>query len=81
VTAIHDQYRSDKEKCAALEKWAEVVTEIVDVKPAPRTLRLACRPGEREQVHTAAKGDPGRGSLSDQLGIVRQGLDMKPGES
>jgi integrase len=37
VTAIYDRYRYDKEKRAALEKWAEVLTEIVDVKPAPTT--------------------------------------------
>jgi integrase len=35
VTAIYDRYRYDKEKRAALEKWAEVLFEIVDVKPAP----------------------------------------------
>src|SRR6187200_2944590 len=37
VTAIYDRYRYDKEKRAALEKWAEVLTSIVDVKPAPTT--------------------------------------------
>ena len=37
VTAIYDRYRYDKEKRAALEKWAEVLMEIVDVKPAPTT--------------------------------------------
>jgi integrase len=37
VTAIYDRYRYDKEKRAALEKWAEVLSEIVDVKPAPTT--------------------------------------------
>ena len=37
VTAIYDRYRYDKEKRAALEKWAEVLTGIVDVKPAPTT--------------------------------------------
>jgi integrase len=35
VTAIYDRYRYDKEKRAALEKWAEVLTGIVEVKPAP----------------------------------------------
>jgi integrase len=35
VTAIYDRYRYDKEKRAALEKWAEVLGGIVDVKPAP----------------------------------------------
>jgi hypothetical protein len=37
VTAIYDRYRYDKEKRAALEKWAEVLSAIVDVKPAPTT--------------------------------------------
>jgi integrase len=37
VTAIYDRYRYDKEKRAALEKWAEVLCGIVDVKPAPTT--------------------------------------------
>ena len=35
VTAIYDRYRYDKEKRAALEKWADVLSGIVDVKPAP----------------------------------------------
>jgi integrase len=35
VTAIYDRYRYDKEKRAALEKWAEVLSRVVDVKPAP----------------------------------------------
>lgn len=35
VTAIYDRYRYDKEKRAALEKWGEVLTGIVDVRPAP----------------------------------------------
>jgi integrase len=35
VTAIYDRYRYDKEKRLALEKWAEVLTGIVEVKPAP----------------------------------------------
>jgi integrase len=37
VTAIYDRYRYDKEKRAALEKWAEVLAGIVEVKPAPTT--------------------------------------------
>jgi hypothetical protein len=37
VTAIYDRYRYDKEKRVALEKWAEVLSGIVDVKPAPTT--------------------------------------------
>ncbi len=37
VTAIYDRYRYDKEKRAALEKWAEVLRGTVDVKPAPTT--------------------------------------------
>ena len=32
VTAIYDRYRYDKEKRAALEKWAEVVSGIVEVR-------------------------------------------------
>ena len=35
VTAIYDRYRYDKERRAALERWAEVLTEIVDIKPTP----------------------------------------------
>ena len=37
VTAIYDRYRYDKEKRAALEKWADVLAGIVEVKPAPTT--------------------------------------------
>jgi len=37
VTATYDRYRYDKEKRAAPERWAEVLTEIVDTKPAPTT--------------------------------------------
>jgi integrase len=37
VTAIYDRYRYDKEKRAALEKWAEVLSGILEVKPAPTT--------------------------------------------
>ena len=37
VTAIYDRYRYDKEKRAALEHLAEVLSEIVEVKPAPIT--------------------------------------------
>jgi hypothetical protein len=37
VTAIYDRHRYDKEKRAALEKWAEVLSGIVEVKPAPTT--------------------------------------------
>jgi hypothetical protein len=37
VTAIYDRYRYDKEKRAALQKWTDVLSEIVDVKPAPTT--------------------------------------------
>jgi hypothetical protein len=35
VTAIYDRYRYDKEKRAALEKWATVFLRIVDVQTAP----------------------------------------------
>jgi len=46
VTAIYDRYRYDKEKRAALEKWAQVLRSIVDMNPvatkAPaRRARLA----------------------------------------
>jgi hypothetical protein len=37
VTAIYDRYRYDKEKRTALEKWASVLKEIVETKPAPTT--------------------------------------------
>jgi integrase len=37
VNAIYDRYRYDMEKRAALEKWAELLTSIVNVKPAPTT--------------------------------------------
>jgi hypothetical protein len=40
VTAIYERYRYDTEKRAALQKWAEVLFGIVDVKPAP-----TCRQG------------------------------------
>jgi integrase len=49
VTAIYDRYRYDKEKRAALEKWAEVLTDIVEVKPAPTTAP-AC-PAARANVY------------------------------
>lgn len=47
VTAVYDRYRYDKEKRAALEKWAEVLSGIVEVKPAPTTA-----PAKRAQGHT-----------------------------
>jgi hypothetical protein len=37
LRAIYDRYRYDKETRAALEKWAEVLSAIVDVTPAPTT--------------------------------------------
>ena len=40
VTAIYDRYRYDKEKRAALEKWAEVLSGIVDRKPVPTDRHL-----------------------------------------
>jgi integrase len=49
VTAIYDRYRYDKEKRAALEKWAEVLTEIVDIKPAPTA--APARPVARANVY------------------------------
>jgi integrase len=62
VTAIYDRYRYDKEKRAALEKWAEVLSGIVEVKPAPttaparRTLRqnvYEFRPRARQRAEAA----------------------------
>lgn len=35
VTAIYDRYRYDKEKRAALDKWAEVLARMVDLQPGP----------------------------------------------
>jgi sugar phosphate isomerase/epimerase len=49
VTAIYDRYRYDKEKRAALEKWAEVLTEIVNIKPAPTA--APARPITRANVY------------------------------
>jgi len=39
VTAIHDRYRYDTEKRAALEKWAAVLFRIVDVNRRRRRRR------------------------------------------
>ena len=68
VTAIYDRYRYDKEKRAALEKWAEVLIEIVGIKPAPTT--APARPITRPNVYEfrpqasrraqASCTDPGR---------------------
>jgi hypothetical protein len=49
VTAVYDRYRYDKEKRAALEKWAAVLTEIVEVRPAPTT--APARPAARANVY------------------------------
>jgi hypothetical protein len=49
VTAIYDRYRYDKEKRAALERCAEVLAEIVDVKPAPTT--ASARRAVRQNVY------------------------------
>jgi hypothetical protein len=49
VTAIYDRYRYDKEKRTALEKWADVLTEIVEIKPAPAT--APARPAARANVY------------------------------
>jgi integrase len=48
VTAVYDRYRYDKEKRAALEKWAAVLTEIVEIKPTPTT--VPARPAARANV-------------------------------
>jgi integrase len=53
VTAVYDRYRYDKEKRAALEKWAAVLTEIVEVKPAPTTAPV--RPAARANVYEFKK--------------------------
>jgi integrase len=49
VTAIYDRYRYDKEKRAALEKWAEVLSGIVNVRPALTTARA--RRARRQNVY------------------------------
>jgi integrase len=49
VTAIYDRYHYDKEKRSALEKWAEVLSGIVDVKPAPTT--APARPARGRNVY------------------------------
>jgi hypothetical protein len=49
VTAIYGRYRYDKEKRAALEKWAEALSGIVDVKPAPTTARA--RRSQRQNLY------------------------------
>jgi integrase len=46
VTAVYDRYRYDKEKRAALEKWAEVLSGIVAVRPAPTTAPARRVPGQ-----------------------------------
>jgi len=46
VTAVYDRYRYDKEKRAALEKWAEVLADIVDVKPVPTATNARRRHGQ-----------------------------------
>lgn len=63
VTAIYDRYRYDKEKRAALEKWADVLSGIVDVKPAPTT--APAKRTQRQNVYEfnvraiRRAGDPG----------------------
>ena len=49
VTAIDDRYRYDKEKRAALEKWAAVLAENVEVKPAPT--QAPARRAHRQNVY------------------------------
>jgi integrase len=49
VTAVYDRYRYDKEKRAALEKWAAVLTQIVDIQPAPTA--APARPVARANVY------------------------------
>ena len=48
VTVIYDRYRRNKEKRAAIEKWAEVLAGIVDVKPAPT--KAPARRAHRQNV-------------------------------
>jgi hypothetical protein len=55
VTAIYDRYRYDKEKRAGLEKWAEVLSGIVEVKPAPPTV-LAGRAHRQNLYEFKARG-------------------------
>jgi DNA-binding transcriptional ArsR family regulator len=73
VTAIYDRYRYDKEKRAALEKWAEVLCGIVDVKPAPTTAPRATR-RTCERVRVQAPGTaacPGSRALSWRVACLR----------
>jgi hypothetical protein len=49
VTAIYDRYRYDKERRAALEKWAEVLSAIADAKPAPTIAPAG--PARRQNVY------------------------------
>jgi integrase len=53
VTAIYDRYRYDKEKRAALEKWAGVLSGIVAIKPAPTTA-----PAQRARRHNVYEFKP-----------------------
>jgi integrase len=43
VTAIYDRYRYDKEKRAAVERWAEVLRTIVGANPTPKKIRTRSR--------------------------------------
>ena len=56
VTAIYDRYRYDKEKRAALEKWAEVLSGIVEVKPAPTT--APAKRTQRQNVYATSSRGP-----------------------
>ena len=49
LTAIYDRYRSDKEKRAALGEWTEVLSGIVDAKPARTT--APARRARRQNVY------------------------------
>jgi integrase len=57
VTAIYDRYRYDREKRVALEKWAEVLSGIVEVKPAADYSASEAHPTS-ERVRLQAAGPP-----------------------
>jgi len=80
VCAIYDRYRYDKEKRAALERWAAVLTEIVGTKPAPTA--AVARPIARANgyefsltrpiAHRRASADAGLRTLRSPLRVMRK---------
>ena len=62
VTAIYDRYRYDKEKRAALEKWARLLEEIVTASKLDAemaTTNGAARAAEADQRVTGRRGSRG----------------------